>query len=289
MIISASRRTDIPAFYAEWLINRIRAGYCTVPNPFYRKQVYQVSLRPEEVDVIVFWTRNPRPLLAHLDELDQRGFRYYFQYTIVGNPRDLDPKSPPVKVAVDTFRALSDRLGPARVIWRYDPIVLSPQTPPDFHRANFQRLAEALRGCTQRSLVSTVNLYRKAKRRLVTVDADQPWPAETLAELMRDLAALAQANGIDIFSCASEVDWQPCGIGAGKCVDDALIAKAFELPVLGKKDPGQRQSCGCVVSKDIGMYDSCLFGCRYCYATRDFARARQNYDRHDPQSPSLIG
>ncbi len=288
MIISASRRTDIPAFYSQWFINRIRAGFCNVPNPFCRQQVYTVSLRPEEVEVIVFWTRNPRPLLAHLDQLDRRGFRYYFHFTIIGNPRELDPKTPPVRFSLDTFRALSDRLGPARVIWRYDPIVQSPQTPPDFHRGHFEQLADSLRGYTQRCFVSTVNLYRKARRRLVMVDADQPWPAATLTALMRDLAAMGQASGIEVLSCASEVDWQPCGISAGKCIDDALIARTFSLPVCGKKDPGQRKSCGCVVSKDIGMYDSCLFGCRYCYATRDFHRAQENYHQHDPHSPSLL-
>ena len=129
MIISASRRTDIPAFYAEWMVRRLKEGYCTVPNPFNRNQVSRISLRPEEVDAIVFWTRNPRPLMPYLDELDSRGYRYYFQFTILGYPRDIDPKSPPAATAIEVFREIAERLGPRRVIWRYDPVVLT-EIPP---------------------------------------------------------------------------------------------------------------------------------------------------------------
>jgi hypothetical protein len=160
MIISASRRTDIPAFYAEWMVNRVRAGFCTVPNPFNRHQVSCVSLRPEDVDAIVFWTRNPRPLIPRLGELDHCGLRYYFQFTILGYPRELDPKSPSVGAAVEAFKDLSGRLGPRRVIWRYDPLIFTSLTTAGFHRENYGRLAEALRGHTRRSVVSVVDIYR---------------------------------------------------------------------------------------------------------------------------------
>ena len=137
MIIGASRRTDIPAFYAEWMLHRLRAGYCTVANPYNRNQVSRISLRPEDVDAIVFWTRNPRPLMRYIPELDSQGYRYYFQFTILGYPREIDHKSPPAAAAVQTFRELSERLGPTRVIWHYDPIVFTGLTPPAFHRENF--------------------------------------------------------------------------------------------------------------------------------------------------------
>jgi DNA repair photolyase len=293
MIISASRRTDIPAFYAEWIVNRIRAGFCAVPNPFNRHQVSRVSLRPEDVDVIVFWTRNPRPLMAHLGELDSRGLRYYFQFTILGYPRELDPKSPSIAAAVEAFKALSDRLGPCRVIWRYDPLIFTSLTTADFHRDNYGRLAEALRGYTRRSVVSVVDRYRKAERRLKGLDrtpaAVETWEPEEMGVLLRDLAWLAAADGMEIVSCAEETDLTPCGIRPGKCVDDQVIEEAFGTQVNRKKDPTQRAACGCVVSRDIGMYDSCLFGCRYCYATQSFERARVNFDQHDPTAPSLVG
>lgn len=310
MIISASRRTDIPAFYSRWLANRLRAGFCVVPNPFDARQSTRVSLLPEDVDVIVFWTRNPRPLFHYLDELDGRGYRYYFQYTLMDNPPLLDEHNPPAAAALDTFRRLADRLGPGRLVWRYDPIVLSSLTPPDFHRRTYEKLAAGLRGYTGRSVISLLDVYGKIRKRLVGLSAQgvQLIPLQSgadplavvpsglpegaampgwLATLLRDLAQIAQTNDMEIVSCAEELDLQPFGIRPGKCIDDDLIDRVFGVEVSHTKDPGQRKACGCVQSKDIGMYNSCLLGCRYCYATSSFERARQNYLRHDPDAPSL--
>jgi len=296
MIISASRRTDIPAFYAPWLMNRIRAGYCTVPNPYNRHQVSRISLRPEDVDVIVFWTRNPRPLLPALDELDARGYRTCFQYTLLDNPRALDPKSPPVDAAIATFQALASRVGPARVIWRYDPIVLSTATPADYHLARFARIAAALHGHTTRAVVSVMDRYRKLEKRLAALAAQgivlaDPPADETpdFARLMTGLAAIAADHGMEIQSCAEEIDLTRCGIAPGKCIDDGYLARVFGLQLDAKKDPSQRAACGCVASRDIGMYDTCLFGCAYCYATSSFARAGANHAAHDPAGEALVG
>jgi hypothetical protein len=295
MIISASRRTDIPAFYAQWFINRVRAGYCTVPNPFNAVQVRRVSLDPEDVEVIVFWTRNPRPLFPYLDELDRRGYRYYFLYTLLGNPRLLDPHSPDRKAAIRTFQELSSRLGPQRVVWRYDPIVLSRITPPDYHRRAYGTIARALQGYTQRSVISLLDVYAKIRKRMqeASLQGAQLWPYDGseawFASLMSDLVGLATANDMRIFSCAQELDLVEHGIRPGKCIDADYIQAVFDLDVTHTKDPGQREACGCVVSRDIGMYDACLFGCRYCYATSSFERARHNYAQHDPRSPSLLG
>jgi len=154
MIISASRRTDIPAFYAEWLMNRVRAGFCDVPNPVNPKQVSRVSLAPADVDVVVFWTRNAEPLLLHLPELDQRGFKYYFLYTVMNNPRALDPSVRGLDRATATFREVARRIGPERVVWRYDPIVVTDRTDPEFHLAQFARIRDRLDAATRRCVVS---------------------------------------------------------------------------------------------------------------------------------------
>jgi hypothetical protein len=296
MIISASRRTDIPAFYAGWLINRIRAGYCTVPNPFNRQQVARVSLLPEDVQVIVFWTRNPGPLFPYLGDLDQRGYRYYFQFTLLGYPRELDAKGPTPEAAVTAFQELADRIGPKRVIWRYDPIVISQLTGFGYHLGNYSRIAESLRGYTQRSVISVMDMYPKFRKRIdalnqqgVGVVAYDGSPSERYDTLMRSIAQTAAANEMQIVSCAEERDLIIYGIQPGKCIDDEYIQQTFDIDVGHKKDPSQRKACGCVVSKDIGMYDSCQFGCQYCYATGNFERSKQNYEQHDPQSPSLVG
>jgi hypothetical protein len=295
MIISASRRTDIPAFYAEWFINRIQAGYCTVPNPFNPEKVSRVSLKPEDVDVIVFWTRNPRPLFPHLAELDERGYRYYFQYTLLNNPPPLDPKSPPLETSLKTFQELARHAGPERVIWRYDPIVFTTLTGADFHLQSYAHIANALRGCTHRSVISLMDLYPKTKKRLsgMAEQGTELLPVSFTAEawfpaLMQRLARIAADNGMEIVSCAEEIDLQPYGVRPGKCVDDEYIHRVFGIDVTHAKDPSQRLTCGCVVSKDIGVYNTCLFGCSYCYATSSFEKARVNFEKHDPDSPSLL-
>lgn len=296
MIISASRRTDIPAFYSEWFTNRICAGYCTVPNPFNRNQVSYVSLKPADVDVIVFWTRNPAPLLSHLKELDTLGLRYYFQYTILDNPRYLDAKVPSLSSALATFKKLSDQVGPPKVIWRYDPIVFTKDTGVRYHVKSYRKIATELRGYTYRSVISVVDFYKKIKKRLQQLDESGspiiPYagkPDSHFDLLMNSLIESASQNDMEIVSCAEDLDLTPYGIRPGKCVDDEYILKIFGLNVTHKKDPTQRAACGCVASKDIGAYDTCLFGCQYCYATTNFERAHKNHDEHNPQSPSLIG
>ena len=297
MIISASRRTDIPAFYSEWFINRIRAGYCEVPNPFNRKQVARVSLLPDDVELIVFWTRNPRPLFPHLGELRERGYSFYFQFTLLDYPRILNTKTPSLPSSLDTFRNLANLIGVDKVIWRYDPIVLSSMTGVQFHIRTYQLIAEALRGHTRRSIISLLDTYVKTRRRLEALkergfeprDLANGSHCRDLEGLMTSLAHIATQNGLEIASCAEEVDLRPYGIRSGKCVDDETIHKAFGLDVSHKKDPFQRKACGCVSSKDIGVYDTCPFGCQYCYATSSFERAEANHQRHDPNAPALLG
>jgi len=302
MIISASRRTDIPAFYSRWFINRIRDGYCLVPNPFNKHQINRISLTPADVDVIVFWSRNPRPLFSSLRELNEAGYRYYFQFTLLDYPAMIDRHSPSVFRSLDTFRELAEKIGPERVVWRYDPIVLSEITSFTFHTETYDRLSQALKGYTTRSVISFLDLYPKIRRRMAEIESqggrllpvaqtDQktnPEVGEKIGDFVSRLAHIASANGIEIVSCAEKLDLQPYGVRPGKCIDDELIQKVFGLRVSPVKDPGQRTKCGCVISKDIGMYDSCLFDCRYCYATSSFERARLNYSIHDPESPSLL-
>ena len=295
MIISASRRTDIPAFYAEWFINRIRAGYCTVPNPFNINQISKVSLRPDDVDVIVFWTRNPRPIFPYLKELDDAGYRYYFQYTILNIPRLIDPKSPSVETAIKTLCDLTCLVGPHRVIWRYDPIVFSEVTDAQFHLTSYKFIAEAIKGQTKRSVISIMDEYAKAKNRLIRMGEqgaalirgeyhNQSW----FDQLMRSMASIANNNDMEIVSCAEEINLEPYGIQPGKCIDDEFIQRVFGIDVHSKKDPTQREVCGCIVSKDIGVYDTCLFGCQYCYASRNFGLAKTRHQEHDPSLPSII-
>lgn len=292
-IISASRRTDIPAFYAKWFINRIREGYCLVPNPHNPQQIARISLKPEDVLVIVFWTRYPRPLMPYLAELDARGYRYYFQFTLMDNPPELDPHLPPLEKRLETFRALAEKIGADRVVWRYDPIVLSRITPPEFHLERHAYIAEQLHGYTKRNVISIVDTdYRKIQPRMQLLSKRDikinDWE-DKFGQFIRQIAEKARSEGMEIQSCAEVIDLDRYGVPKGKCVDDDLICRVFGINVSSKKDPGQREACGCVISRDIGMYDTCLFGCVYCYATSDFGKARERHRLHDPNSPVLIG
>jgi hypothetical protein len=292
MIISASRRTDLPAFYSDWFMKRLEAGHCDVLNPFNPAQVTRVSLKPEDVDLLVFWTRNASPLMPRLKELDRKGYRYIFLYTLMDNPRPIDPRCPSLEEALSTFKALSDRIGSERITWRYDPVVFSNETNPEFHKKTYATIAKRLRGYTSRSIISLVTVYRKARQRVDALRQVGIEPTdcegEALGDLMRFMASTALENGMAILSCAQERDLVPYGIRPGKCIDDGLIREVFGLEVSSTKDPSQRKACGCVVSKDIGMYDTCLYGCVYCYATNRFDKAKENYRRHDPDAPSLI-
>jgi len=292
MIISASRRTDIPAFYANWFIGRIRAGFCEVSNPFNPRQVTRVSLLPEDVEVIVFWTRNPRPMMRFLPELTARGYRYYFLFTVVDYPRLLETATPSLPTAISVFKRLVDTMGPERVVWRYDPIIFSNLTGPAFHEATFARVASALRGQTTRCVISFLTPYRKVLRRLSRLETRgfrlEEIKAEARDQLLRRLADCARQNAMELMGCATGGEFHLLGIQDGKCIDDDLIRRAFGMSVPGRKDPCQRESCRCIVSRDIGAYDTCPFGCQYCYATSSFELAKSRYRRHHPDAVALL-
>lgn len=287
MIISCSRRTDIPAFYTPWFMNRIAAGFCRVPNPFNPRRISRVALTPDAVDAIVFWTRHPEPLLSRLNVLDEMGFRYYFLYTLMDNPAILDRRLPPLDRRLRVFRQLSERLGPGRVIWRYDPIVISNVTDGRFHLRTFEHLARRLKGLTMRVIISFVDLYPKVRRRFAPL-AEQGLrvvaPEEPLlAELVPAMAAVAEDCGMTLESCAEKLPLDRFGVAPGRCIDDRLLTRLFGVSVPGARDPGQRKRCRCVKARDIGVYDTCRFGCVYCYAGAG-ARAA----RHDPEGDCLV-
>ncbi len=294
MIISASRRTDIPAFYSAWLMARVRAGFCLVPNPFNAKQVSRISLAPEDVDAFVFWSKNPKPMLGILRELSDRGFIYYFQFTLNHYPHTLEPSIPVFESRLETFHELARQLGPARVVWRYDPIIITRATNYDFHADTFERLAGSLRGATRRVVVSVVDMYRKTDIRMsglkkadFQIDLDAAKSSE-MFHLLLHISQIARAADIVPFSCAEENDFSSAGVLPGSCIDCDLIT-SLGGHVTSKKDPGQRAACRCVISRDIGINDTCLHGCPYCYSTKNNQLAHQRHSQHDPTSPVLFG
>ncbi len=292
MIISASRRTDIPAFFSEWFMNRIRAGYCTAVNPFNRKQVSYISLSPEDVEIIVFWTKNPKPLMPHLDELKARGYNFYFQYTLTGYDGWFEPKLPTWQYSCETFQKLSEALDPGLVVWRYDPIIISNRTDEIYHLERYSEIAATLEGYTDRSIISLVDNYRKAcvnfkRLKEKGIIIENITDTAVVGSMLKSMAAIARANKMEIFSCAEPFDLLDYGVQHGKCIDDVYILKHFGLTMHTKKDDTQRNDCGCIKSKDIGQYGTCRHGCAYCYAGT-LQSGEKNWALHDPLSPSLL-
>jgi hypothetical protein len=290
-IISASRRTDIPAWYADWFLARVEEGFCDVPHPRAPGRVSRIPLTPEEVALFVFWTKNPAPLEPHLPRLDRRGYRYVFLYTLNAYGREIEPGIPDRAGRIASFRRLAARVGAERVVWRYDPILLSARTGVDWHLEQFSAIARALSGSTSRVIVSLVDFYRKTgpgfremERR--GVQAERTPGERDLGILIGGLAATARACGMEIRSCAEPLE--RFGVEAGKCIDDVLIRRLFGLTVGPGRDRGQREACRCVPSRDIGVYDTCPGGCLYCYATTDAERARRAAARCDPASGALV-
>ncbi len=286
-IISASRRTDIPAFYMPWFMNRLRAGSVAYPNPF-GGQVHTVSLRPEHVHSLVFWSKNYRPFLPHLDEIADRGYRFYAHYTITGAPRSLEPHVPDWKAAVEVFRKLAARASPAHVQWRFDPILFTDELGAAFYQERFRQIAAALDGATRRCYFSFAPFYGKVERRLRRMGIRYQDPPLTVRrDLAAALADIADAHGMTLHACCQDALLSQ-QVHQAHCVDgDLLAALSPDRPAVTERRP-TRQGCGCTASRDIGMYDTCAYGCVYCYATQDPAAAVHRWRAHDPNGEMLI-
>lgn len=293
MIVSASRRTDIPAFYSEWFRNRLRIGWCQVVNPFNPRQVRTVSLEPEDVDAFVFWTRDPAPFHTALDEVEARSIPYVFLITLTGYGPHLEPHAPSTIHAVEQIRRLADRIGPRRVTWRYDPIVLGPGHELEAHLERFGRLSAALGGAVDRVIISGLDLYAKTRRRLAAIPdggslARDPSEHPDWQPLILGLAERAADAAMELVSCAEPDDLTHLGAPPVGCLDGLRLRELTGTPIALTKDPGQRRACRCVASRDIGATDACLHGCTYCYATRSHDAAARRFARHDPHAPCLI-
>jgi len=288
MIISASRRTDIPAFYSDWFLNRLQAGYVLVRNPFNTKQVSKIPLSPDVVDCIVFWTKNPLPLMKKLDGIDKLGLKYYFQFTVTSYDKSLEKKVPTKKSIIKTFQDLSNRIGKEKVMWRYDPILLTDKYNIEYHEKWFKYLAENLNGYTDKCVISFIDMYKKCERNLKDTEL------ETINDLLKKqlantLSKIALDNGISMESCAESLLLSNYGVSPGKCIDDKLISKVIGEDITVAKDKSQRHECGCVASVDIGSYNTCKHECKYCYANFSQTTVVNNCKNHDVNSPLLTG
>ncbi len=286
MIVSASRRTDIPAFFSKWFINRVQEGFVLVRNPMNLYQVSKITLSPHVVDCIVFWTKNPQGMFPYIETL--KNYNFYFQYTINAYGKSLEPNVPSMDESIDMFLHLSQQIGYERVIWRYDPICFTDRFTLDWHVSAFTKLAQALSSNTRKCVISFLDLYKKCERNLLGVPL-KLIDESVIVPISQKLSEIANDFGIEINTCAEEIDLSSFGISPGKCIDDKLIEEITGTPLSVGKDKSQRQECGCVASIDIGSYNTCPHSCLYCYANYNFDTVRKNYAQHNPASPLLFG
>ena len=285
MILSASRRTDLPNYYSDWFLNRVREGFLDVRNPFNARQISRISLSPEVVDCIVFWTKNPAPMLGRLRELE--GYDFYFQFTLTGYGAEVEAGLPDKRqVLIPTFKRLAQELGRERVVWRYDPIFISERYTPEYHLKAFGEIARSLCGSADLVVISFLDLYQKIRRNMERLQMG-PMGTEAMLELAGAMAKIAYNCGMAIESCAEAVDLSGAGVAHGSCIDRKRIERITGCRIRCRKDVNQRPECGCVESVDAGSYNTCLNGCAYCYATFDRERILEHRAVFDPHSTIL--
>lgn len=287
MILSVSRRTDIPAFYAEWFMERLRQKYVLVRNPFNIHSISRIPLSPENVDAVVFWTKNSKPIHKYLDEIDNLKYKYYFQYTITPYKKDLEEEVQDKKEIVETFQTLSKKIGSEKVILRYDPVILSDNYTIDFHKKAFTRLCDLLAPYTKKIVFSFLDDYKKISKNIKQLNIKEI-SAEEMCIMAEYFADTAKKYNLKIESCAEQIDLERFGINHGKCIDNELIEKITGYKLSVGRD-NQRNACGCIKCIDIGEYNTCMHKCLYCYANINKEAAFKNYKLHDKKSPLLIG
>nr|WP_297706436.1 DUF1848 domain-containing protein [uncultured Butyrivibrio sp.] len=284
MIIQTGSRTDIPAFYADWFANRLREGFVYVRNPYNMTYVTKFTLNPSVVDLISFCTKNPEPMLKYLELLKPYGMYWYV--TITGYGRDIEPNVPGIAEVIESFKRLSEFAGIDSMGWRYDPIFLDEKYTTEYHLEKFEEIAAALDGYTNTSVISFIDIYQKVKKNFPEAKAIEK--AERLF-LGENMVRIAGQHSMVLRPCAEGNELEQFGADCSGCMTQAIYEKAVHNTMVFPKGKSARASCKCFLGNDIGMYNTCLHMCRYCYANYDYKTVMDNHDNHDPNSPLLIG
>ena len=284
MIINTGQRTDIPGFYSTWLVNRLKAGFVMVRNPYNPQSVNRYRLTPDVVDLIGFCTKNPAPMLSKMEML--KDFHQYWYVTITPYGREIEPNVPGKKDVLECFRRLSDMVGINCIGWRYDPIFISEQYPVERHLRAFEYMCKALAGYTHTVVISFIDMYEKTKRNFPEV---RPVSREDRLILGKAMAEMARTHDMVLRPCAEGNELAQFGADCSGCMTIAMYEQAIGQKLKVPRFTPAREHCACYLGGDIGAYHTCGHLCRYCYANDDIAAVRRNMARHDPESPLLVG
>ena len=267
MIIQTGMRTDIPAFYSKWLYGRIKEGFVLVRNPYQPQQVTRYSLDPSVVDLIAFCSKNPAPMLSHMELLKPYGMYWFVTITPYG--KEIEPLVPEYEKVLDTFRKLSEIAGPDSMGWRYDPIFLNDTYTPAYHLEKFEQMAAALEGYTHTCVISFIDLYRKVQRNFPEV---QEVSRDDRLYLGKNMIGIAAAHGMTVYPCGEGKELSVYGADCSGCMTKRTYEKALHTTLAIPKKQPIRKECACFMGNDIGAYNTCLHMCKYCYANYDSDR-----------------
>lgn len=285
MILNTGARTDTVQFYSDWLLKRFEDGYVYTRNPLFPNKVTRYELAPEKIDLVLFCSKNYKPILPRLLEITDR-YRTYFHYTITAYGKDVEPLVPSIDESAETLIELSRQVGKQRVAWRYDPVLLTDKYTIDVHAKTFEHLAKKLAPHIDRCIFSFVEMYKKLETNMPEIIPFTESDKNRIAEI---LGGIAKAYGIHIQTCGTNGDYSRYGIHSSGCATLEALGAANGCEFKDLKHKGMRAGCHCIESRDIGAYDTCLNGCKYCYANKSAQRARDNYKLHDPASPIMLG
>lgn len=285
MILNTGGRTDTVQYYTDWLLRRFEEGYVLTRNPLFPSKVQRYELSPDKVDCVVFCSKNYRPILPRLREITD-SFPTYFHYTITAYGKDIEPGVPSIKKSMETLIDLSRLVGKQRIAWRYDPVLLTKEYTIERHLETFEEMAGVLAPYIDRCIFSFVEMYKKLETNMPELI---PLSQEDMNTLAKGLGSIAQKYGIHIQTCGTNGDYTPYGIHSSGCMTLDILGIANGIVFKNLKHKGLRQGCHCIESRDIGAYDTCLNGCKYCYANKNPKKAFENYKYHDPSSPLLLG
>lgn len=284
MIINTGNRTDIPAYFSEWFYNRIKEGYVYARNPYYPSQVTKYKLTPDVVDCICFCTKNPQPMISRLNELKRFG-QFWF-VTITPYDKDIEPNVPNKEKVMESFKKLSTLIGSEKIVWRYDPIFITEKYSLKSHLESFEKMAKNLSGYTEECIISFVDLYEKTKRNFPGV---REVSKEERHIIGKEFVAIGNKYNIKIKTCAEGYDLEKFGVDCSGCMTQNVIERAIHCRLKVPKKKTSREVCDCLLGNDIGVYNSCLHGCLYCYANYSKDIVKNNFRFHDKNSPFLIG
>lgn len=285
MILNTGGRTDTVQYYSEWLLNRFREGYVLSRNPLFPEIVNRIELNPETIDVVVFCSKDYSPILPRLHEISDR-FNCYYHYTITAYGTDIEPRVPSIEDSIRTLKALAAQVGPEKIAWRYDPVLLTEKYTIERHLETFDRMARELTPYVGRCIFSFVEMYKKLE---VNMPELLPVSEEDKLTLAENLGAIAQRYSLWLQTCATRTDYEQFGIHRSGCMTTEIFSQALGIEFKKTPHKGNRLGCACMESRGLGDYNSCPNGCRYCYANKNHAKALQNYLTHNPDSPLLLG